>query len=341
MIIFLHWMGLRGMFLNFSVRSAARALLFCMGFHRITEIRPRRPTGKRSSETTGGIRIVISNHVSLVEILHLIVFSSGGHWTSPLPTLVCKASVFDIPLFGYVAKNMLHCIPVIRSSSASTKLSAHSSAKTLPMKSSSSRIYEWIERQKANQSLESSTLIIFPEGTTSNGTGLLQFRGGAFLAGRPVHPVLYRLNNGNSPSFIPTFESIFTPYWLWRLLSEPWNIMSVEHLPSVIPTKEELSAGKPHHKFKERTQDIMATALNSRIHHLGYMDKLVYHKCLRAAFSGQYDGQEILLGSKVSDCLGDRIRYKIVKASCCRSLIAMLLTPQPFRTSHFNLHKEQ
>merc|ERR1719399_1901035 len=33
-------------------------------------------------------------------------------------------------------------------------------------------------------------LLIFPEGTTSNGTGLTDFRKGAFVPGVPVRPIL-------------------------------------------------------------------------------------------------------------------------------------------------------
>ena len=45
-------------------------------------------------------------------------------------------------------------------------------------------------------------LLIFPEGTTTNGKQILQLRTGAFVAGLPVRPVLlrYRWSNRN-PAF--------------------------------------------------------------------------------------------------------------------------------------------
>ena len=44
----------------------------------------------------------------------------------------------------------------------------------------------------ANTDSTKGHLILFPEGTTSNGTSLLPFRRGAFVAGVPVQPVLIK-----------------------------------------------------------------------------------------------------------------------------------------------------
>merc|ERR1712110_1089287 len=43
-------------------------------------------------------------------------------------------------------------------------------------------------------------LLVFPEGTTSNGKGLLEFRKGAFVAGKPIRPVLIKYTGSWDPS---------------------------------------------------------------------------------------------------------------------------------------------
>lgn len=46
-------------------------------------------------------------------------------------------------------------------------------------------------------------LLLFPEGTTSNGSCLLRFKTGVFAAGVPVHPVTVKFEVGR---FSPAFE---------------------------------------------------------------------------------------------------------------------------------------
>ena len=42
------------------------------------------------------------------------------------------------------------------------------------------------------QDPDSQPIVVFPEGTTTNGTALTTFKSGAFVAGRPVQPILIR-----------------------------------------------------------------------------------------------------------------------------------------------------
>ena len=334
-----HRLGARGRWLNFAVRAIARALLFIMGFHTVGVRDRRSETDKARRGGQRGraaVRIVVANHLSLVEVLHLVVVATGDeNWMAPLPQFVSKASILRMPLFGYVAQKVLKCIAVHRTQNDGDPASP---APTSP----SAEILAWVDlhqrRSTDNSSLNVPTLVIFPEGTTSNGTGLLRFRSGAFLPGLPVHPILYRFSSGtvNARSFIPTFESIYAPFWMWRLLSQPWNTMHVEHCPPIIPTQSELKAGAPYTIFRRRARIEIASALGLPMYDFGYGDKNAYHDCLRNVFSGkEYDAAGVLAGSEREDPLADRVRLGVVRACTglgfVRSLVAMLLTPQPFR----------
>ena len=64
-------------------------------------------------------------------------------------------------------------------------------------------IEERIEMIKSHDTMP--PLMIFPEGTTSNGTALLQFKKGAFMTHAPIKLVLFKLSYTN---FVPYFDYI-------------------------------------------------------------------------------------------------------------------------------------
>lgn len=79
-------------------------------------------------------------------------------------------------------------------------------------------------------------LLVFPEGTTTNGRFLLPFRTGAFLAGAPVQPVIvsYRRTRVN-----PAWETISAPRHIFLMLAQPTHAVTVYELPVWVPNEEE------------------------------------------------------------------------------------------------------
>lgn len=55
-------------------------------------------------------------------------------------------------------------------------------------------------------------LVVFPEGTTTNGRFLLHFRIGAFRAGLPVQPVLLSYTPGAIPLLCPLLSGAAPPH---------------------------------------------------------------------------------------------------------------------------------
>ncbi len=292
-----------------AVRVLARAALFVAGFHWIRE------TG--SAGDRGAARIVVANHVSLVEVLHLVCAGSAA-WTDPLPLFVAKASVFSVPVLGYLAQEMMQCIGVEREgqAAAAAAAAAASGVAAKPLSQASKRIA--VRVRDATTRTRTRTLVIFPESTTSNGRHVLRFRTGAFAPGLPVAPVLYSFPQHGS--FAPTFESISAPVWVWRLLSQPWNTMAVRWLPAMAPTADDVAAGPPHAPFAERVRRRMADTLGVTTYDAGYREKLAYHARLRAAFREEpAHGAAGWRQACLRRC-GARLRERV----------AMLLTPDPF-----------
>ena len=89
------------------------------------------------------------------------------------PGFVAKASVADVPFIGTIATS-IQTIFISRGSKSSKE-----TTKELLVKRGSS-------------GSEFPPVLIFPEGTTTNGVSVSQFKVGAFLAGAKVQPVALR-----------------------------------------------------------------------------------------------------------------------------------------------------
>jgi 1-acyl-sn-glycerol-3-phosphate acyltransferase len=84
-------------------------------------------------------------------------------------------------------------------------------------------------------------LMVFAEGTMTNGDSILKFRRGAFLTKHPIQPLALRYWQ----SFVPTgwntnayIEPNFLKY-LFGLLAMPWSLVTLDVLPVIIPGEDE------------------------------------------------------------------------------------------------------
>ncbi|CAJ1085895.1 lysophospholipid acyltransferase LPCAT4 [Xyrichtys novacula] len=100
-------------------------------------------------------------------------------------------------------------------------------------------------------------MLMFPEGTTTNGSALIKFKPGAFLAGVPVQPVLLRY-----PNKLDTVRwSYKGTTWieaLWHTTSQFYTNMTIEFLPVYTPSQEEK---KDPNLYADNIQKLMAKAL--------------------------------------------------------------------------------
>ena len=185
------------------LRINCRLLLFVLGFVHIQVV------GNIPSPCPP---VIVSNHISLIEAIHMVYLLGGRRGVA----FVAKSSIFQIPVVGRLVRDVLQCIGVHRS--------VPGAAPAPPLKTATALILERLQVSQttaATTSRNNPPLIIFPEGTTTNGNQLLSFKTGAFVARRPVLPLLYSFPA--SGSFVPTFESIWTPIYIVRTLSQPWN----------------------------------------------------------------------------------------------------------------------
>lgn len=79
--------------------------------------------------------------------------------------------------------------------------------------------------------------VVFPEGTTTNGSVLIQFKAGAFSPGQPVQPVAIRYPY----SYLPiTFTGdLKGPFLILRMMCQFYNSCEVEILDPYVPSEAE------------------------------------------------------------------------------------------------------
>jgi lysophosphatidylcholine acyltransferase/lyso-PAF acetyltransferase len=138
---------------------------------------------------------------------------------NPCPGFVAKKSIFSIPLIDTCA-DVWGCIAVDRDKSSGARIGP----------SVVDQLKERVLQPERNQ------VVVFPEGTTSNGRYLLHFHKGAFVPGTPVKPVVMTFPH---TQFNPSWESVRAPYHIWRFLTQFVNYCELQMLPVYTPSAQE------------------------------------------------------------------------------------------------------
>lgn len=173
----------------------ARGCLAAFGFWRVRWVRV-------DPEKHGATRpvAIVSNHMSYLDILL--------HMARSFPSFVARDGTQNIPMIGVVAQAM-NCIYVNREKRAAAQPpgsspAANGNAVVPPVASNgaangsapeggvAAAVVQRMRRLVSSPAPGDRPMLLFPEGTTSNGSFLLPFKTGAFIAGLPVQPVIIR-----------------------------------------------------------------------------------------------------------------------------------------------------
>nr|GMC47954.1 lysophospholipid acyltransferase LPEAT1 isoform X2 [Ipomoea batatas]GMC52295.1 lysophospholipid acyltransferase LPEAT1 isoform X2 [Ipomoea batatas]GMC56097.1 lysophospholipid acyltransferase LPEAT1 isoform X2 [Ipomoea batatas]GME10193.1 lysophospholipid acyltransferase LPEAT1 isoform X2 [Ipomoea batatas] len=258
-----HLGGWRRKVITQSGRFCSRAMLFAFGFYWIRKThRDNDINGKLNNE--GQVSeperpgAIVSNHVSHLDILY--------HMSSSFPSFVAKRSVAKLPLVGLISK-CLGCVYVQRES------------RSPEFKGVSGVVNERIK--EAHQDKLAPKMMLFPEGTTTNGDFLLPFKTGAFLSKVPVLPVILRYPYQR---FSPAWDSISGARHVMLLLCQFINYMEVIWLPVYCPSQQEKDDPK---LYAENVRRLMAREGNMIMSDIGLAEKRVYHAALNGLFIQQ------------------------------------------------------
>ncbi|ETO12722.1 hypothetical protein RFI_24653 [Reticulomyxa filosa] len=212
-----------------------RLFLMCWGvyyvpIHRLTTDNSKikafyaRRQKQITTEANSNCYPIVSNHLGYLDILYCQYFFQA--------TFVAKAEFQQMPrkkltnVCFFVIKKMWKSTGKQNNVSFAEQLQQHVQL-----------TYESHQDTACNGcSLCQFPLVCFPEGTTTNGKCMLQFRRGIFNAGVPVQPVAIRFKYKH---FNPSWESIYFTHHTFRCMTQLYNHVEMYILPTVFPTEEE------------------------------------------------------------------------------------------------------
>ncbi|CAN6173572.1 unnamed protein product [Urochloa humidicola] len=226
--------------LMWITRISARCILFSFGYHWIRK--KGRPAPRELAP------IVVSNHISYIEPIFFFY--------ELFPTIVSSESHDALPFVGTIIRAM-QVIYVDRFSPASRKAAVNE-----------------IKRKAACNSFP--RVLLFPEGTTTNGRFLISFQHGAFIPGYPVQPVVVRYPHVH---FDQSWGNISLLKLMFKMFTQFHNFMEVEYLPVVYPP--EIKQENALH-FAENTSYAMARALNALPTSYSYGDSMIMARAVEA-----------------------------------------------------------
>lgn len=235
-------------------RFLSRVMLFNFGFYWIKETRRdslNENDCRNRQDDSERPSVIVANHVSYLDILYPM--------SAFFPSFVAKRSVGKLPFIGLISK-CLGCVFVQRESKSSDFKGVSCII--------TGRILE------AQQNSNCPMMLLFPEGTTTNGDYLLPFRTGAFLAKVPVRPVILRYPYKR---FSPAWDSIAGARHMFLLLCQFVNYMEVIHLPVYYPSQQEKEDPK---LYASNVRRFMAAEGNLLLSDIGLPEKRIYHAAL-------------------------------------------------------------
>ncbi|MES1912873.1 MAG: hypothetical protein MHM6MM_005097 [Cercozoa sp. M6MM] len=235
--------GFRKFCCDWYYRIACRVFLWCCGVQ-------LKEFGKKEDA-----HIVVMNHGSVLDAF------IGGAVLMPLYALSLEAN-FAIPGFG-------HALRLAKSISL-TRGNGHEVQETIRRRAHSK---EW---QQANH-----CLLLYPEGTCTNGEALAKFQLGAFAPLVPVQPcVLQYPWVHHDPTW--TFNRVNPGLVLLRILSQLYTQVEVHFLPVMTPVPKETPDA-----FAERVRQVMSHNLQNGLSEVTLRESLT-RTYLKAGYPCQH-----------------------------------------------------
>ncbi|XP_008298871.1 lysophosphatidylcholine acyltransferase 1 [Stegastes partitus] len=221
-------------FIDLSLRVIMRAMWFCGGFHWI------KVKGERAAPSEAPI-LTVAPHSAYFDAIPV---------TMTMCSIVTKLESRSIPVWGTLI-SYIRPVFVFRSDQDSRR-----------------KTVEEIKR-RAQSGGKWPQIMIFPEGTCTNRSGLILFKAGAFIPGLPVQPVILRYPN-KLDTVTWTWQGPGAFKILWLTLCQPHNSMEIEYLPIYTPSEEEK---KNPALFANNVRKLMAKALELPLTDLSFDDR--------------------------------------------------------------------
>lgn len=255
--------------INFFIKRGTDIVLFFLGiFLKIKKLenfdykkfKGKANLSKENSEEIASIQI--SNHTSWLDILIFLNITGTG--------FLAKKEVKNYPLIGLIAES-INGVFVDRDD-----------------KSSLGGVLELVKnkQKEIHSGKDLSKFMIFPEGTTSNSAGILDFKKGAFVSELPIKPFVIKFDSLNRISL--AMDVIEMLYHVLIVISVPFHFVEIVDLPVFSPNEELFEeCGKGDCKkerwevYAEILKEIMCDASGLKNMKGGFKEKQEYLQILR------------------------------------------------------------
>lgn len=253
-------------FLLSLMYPVARSVLFISFgvFHIKTD---KRSFSKKSPNTppSANAYVTVANHLGYIDILVLFCKFHGS--------FVAKGELENTPVVGKLAR-ALQCMFVRKGQSLTTQL--------INRVQSTYQCHVLRETCTGCPACQSK-LVIFPEGTTTNGTAMVPFRTGVFNAGVPVKPICIRFPYSH---FNLSWETIRFREHVFRTMTQLVNYVHISELPVYNPSTEEMMDAR---LYASNVQEEMSIVLEQPVELLNRKHKFLYHSYLLGKEEGEQE----------------------------------------------------
>lgn len=239
----------------------ARGILFCAGFyyipHKKALISNYLPDYPIKASKNIKAPIIISNHYSWIDIYYFIA-------SKFCPSYLSKKEVIHYPFIGVIAQG-LQTVFVSRES----------------QNDRNSVLMDLIERsEKIIDGENYPQILIFPEGTTTNGHYLISFKKGAFLKNYPIQIICLKYEERN---FSLSYDGIGDIYCLVLPFCHFINKFSVIEFdvfdPSYLKIDENSENGWVI--YMQKVKEVMLKCLGAKNSEAGFIEKKEYYAQIR------------------------------------------------------------
>lgn len=254
--------GLRSSLFSVVLRLSARGLILSWGVWKLNVVGRRNPR----------VHTIVANHVSFVDIAAAAAVAN--------PSFVSRATVRSVPVLGFTTAvaGGLFVDPDSKAPwKAQTASASRAGGATDALLVQQRRLAERIARADRGELERVQPLLLFPEGTTTNGHAITSFRSGAFRGGYTVQPMVVR---SSAAPWCPTWESVPLPLHVFHLFTGRWTSITIEWLPPMTPTPEQQ---RDPQLFAQAVRTAMAAAASVPEIDVDRSVKLETHRRMRSA----------------------------------------------------------
>jgi 1-acyl-sn-glycerol-3-phosphate acyltransferase len=218
------------------LRKTFRMLLYCNGIRCEVHF----PEGEDES-CLRAAPIIVSNHISYVDGFCMAAEIN-------MPRILAMTSVRNMPVVGKLASD-IDCIFVDRDKKDSRRAA---------MDAINAHVDAWIPGSRA--------VLLFPEGTCSNGESLFPFSKGAFVPGKPVRPLVLHYGGWWTPANVNAktnpetgdTEKFDDQQWARTFMASHRIQLAVHVLPVYTPSEAERNDPQ---LFAANVHEVMAAKL--------------------------------------------------------------------------------